>query len=671
MQNILPRLEVLTEPPFADADPGSDRRSARRGLALFVTLFVLGCVASLAFSFARPAVYRSTATLLIEPPRAERSGQVPSLHHVAVERQILIGHPLLTQVLEQAAATHPDGVPTGASELRELLSATGVGDTYMVELAAEGSDPALLYGLLDTWIEVYLETRSAARQDTSDATSAELRGQLAALEERIAGQRLALDEFRSANAIVSGQRDDHEAVARLKGLNEALNQARREQAAAAARLAALQQSIARGNPVLPDQYRAQLAALGEQASRLRGQLRQFERRFTREYMAIDPAIVAVRDDLERLEGLIRDRQQAALAATLGDAEQALAGAELNVVRLEEQLAGYQQTAARFEARFAEYDALQQELAQLEQLHRQVKERLVQSEVAARENYPRVSVLEQPFLPDAPIRPHYLRDAGIGVAGSLALALLALLIHELLTRPGRGRPPREDWPRVYSFSNTQVFPPPAAERLPEVPAEPAPVPAAAPAAALQPELAVPEVAALLAAADPKTRLLIGLLLSGPSATEAAALRWAHFDRETGKLYVPGHDARSLDLLGSVPGWFAALAAAADAAAAPVWTVEDGTPLDVSGLAAMIACAAHDAGLADPARVTPERLRHTYLAYLVRQGVRLTELERVAGRLPPGVLAAYGQLSPPTPGVALERIERLFPALRPAAATAAAQ
>jgi len=92
---------------------------------------------------------------------------------------------------------------------------------------------------------------------------------------------------------------------------------------------------------------------------------------------------------------------------------------------------------------------------------------------------------------------------------------------------------------------------------------------------------------------------------------------------------------------------------------VLVTPDEKPFEPADLAGMVAAAAHDAGIAVPAEVTPDALRHTYLAFLVRQGARFADLARIAGYLPPAALMAYGPLSPPGPGRAIEGIEIAYP------------
>ena len=81
-----------------------------------------------------------------------------------------------------------------------------------------------------------------------------------------------------------------------------------------------------------------------------------------------------------------------------------------------------------------------------------------------------------------------------------------------------------------------------------------------------------------------------------------------------------------------------------------------------LAAFITLAAFDSGVALPARIDAATVRHTYVAWLVRQGLRLSELSRLIGPSDPAQLASYAPLSPPGPGLPLEAIDPVYPSLR---------
>jgi hypothetical protein len=87
-------------------------------------------------------------------------------------------------------------------------------------------------------------------------------------------------------------------------------------------------------------------------------------------------------------------------------------------------------------------------------------------------------------------------------------------------------------------------------------------------------------------------------------------------------------------------------------APVWQDTGGEAGSDSNLEALISCAAHDAGLTRPSEVTSKTFLHTYIAFLVRKGVKLSELDKVVGNLSPTILAAYGVFSPPGAALPLD-------------------
>jgi hypothetical protein len=70
---------------------------------------------------------------------------------------------------------------------------------------------------------------------------------------------------------------------------------------------------------------------------------------------------------------------------------------------------------------------------------------------------------------------------------------------------------------------------------------------------------------------------------------------------------------------------------------------------------------DSGLPDPQQITAEAVRHSYIAYLVRQGLRLSDLEQVVGYLEPPEMLSYSTYSPPQQGRKIDEIELLHPAL----------
>jgi hypothetical protein len=88
---------------------------------------------------------------------------------------------------------------------------------------------------------------------------------------------------------------------------------------------------------------------------------------------------------------------------------------------------------------------------------------------------------------------------------------------------------------------------------------------------------------------------------------------------------------------------------------------GHAMAMDDLDADLLCAAHDCGIESPAEVRPAALWHTYVAFLVRQGIRFADLIQIGGRLPAEVMAAYSSLSPTGPRLPLDAVERVLPAV----------
>jgi integrase len=172
--------------------------------------------------------------------------------------------------------------------------------------------------------------------------------------------------------------------------------------------------------------------------------------------------------------------------------------------------------------------------------------------------------------------------------------------------------------------------------------------------------VPDVHALWEAATPDARLALAALFSGLTLPELAGLSWAHVDFDRNSVSI-GVTRRVQPI--TIP-FSAELKAKRheriehDAVAVP----RSGHPYSVEDLEGLIAAAAHDAGLEQSATVDAAAVRQTYINFLVRQGVRLSELERVVGPIPASAFLYYRNLSPAGAGRPFAALDFVFPAFR---------
>jgi uncharacterized protein involved in exopolysaccharide biosynthesis len=627
---------------------------------VFLPVFVLACVVSLAYVFARSPVYVSVARVRIEAapgqPPGEDSDATPRLLSAA---QALTSSAVLEGVWRQLGGSGT----SGAEVLRGTLSAVPVAGTNVIELRAEGSNREVLPQTLNAWIETYRQSQTDAFDRSSTAALDEAQSTTERLKRDIADKRQELEQFRKKFDIVSQERDENQATARLRGLNAAMNEARNREVNAEARLSAMRENIAARRPAAGSADRGIVVELEKRASDLREKMKDLEQEFTDRYLAAEPRYKALRLNLTRLEEQIEQEKRSSTGQALQKAEEEVASARETVARLQGELSTGQREVQKFTARFSEHTAMANELARLEESHESARERLAELDRERKAKGPRLSVLNQPMVPDRPDRPDYWRDAAIGVGGAGALGFLAVWFVEFFRRSGVPRPEPVVQPVIHISYPPGIMVAPGAAALPE-----ASIPILGATATRLPEtitqlpreLSGPEVRALWAAAMPDARVVIAGLLGGLSLEELAALRYEHVDLDACYVRVPDISTRSCTLRDPLRRLLIERHAA-KGREAPL-TGARGEPLSGADLEGLITCAACDAGLANAEEVTSETLRHTYFAYLIRQGARLAEIGEFIGRVPPAAFRDYGRLSPPGPGLPLEEVDPVFPALR---------
>lgn len=650
--------------------PTPTRQANRRRLLVFLGTLVVSLAATLSYTFLRPAEYRAAARVQITPaaPLEPVSGPAPeSAKPLLTEVEVVASRPVLEQVAARLGASGVDLSvfgPDPIAGMKAALDVTPVSGTNVVELAARGARPELLAATVNGVIEVYREQLARSYRSSASESLAQVGEEISKLEARVAEKRREVEGFRVRYNIVSLEREENQVLSRVKGLGTSLNTANDRVAAAEGKLRSLTESAAAGKAVVRSRDDPTLANMEQRASALREELRELERTFTPDYLAMDPRARALRVRIAELEQQLKVQREASQRAALMEAQEELSSAQEAARRIQQDIAGGRQEVSQFTARFNEYKAMQDELAQLETLHADAVQRRAKLEASERARTPSVQVLEAATSPREPWRPLYWRDAALSVAGSLLLALLAMWLVELFNRP-------EPQPSVVIAQPVMPglllpgAPEPVALQMARSPALEGPAHALlAQQPTLPRELTQDEVGALYRAADADSRLAVLLLLNGLSPEEALALRWGDIDLDKRVIRVGGQAGRELGLNDTVATLLAARVAPAEI---PVLATRKGAAVTVSDLGTRTLCAAHDAGIERAAEVTPGCLRHTYIAFLVRQGIRFSDLADLVGPLPTEVLAAYSALSPAGHRIPADAVQRVYPSLRPVQTT----
>ena len=652
-----PHIEVVTQAQGDLSGPGG---SPHR-LWIFIVVFLLVLIPGAAWDFLRPPEYKASATVLTAVSRKVGQGmdtEVADLQHVAVQRQLLLGNELLLQTLELARERLPIDLEN-VDLLRTMLSVRPEADTNLVELSATGSDPAQLAALVNAWIDAYQGLRQAQIEHDVGDTRSKLTEEHQRLGDKIAEQRHALEAFRAEHDIVSLESDGNVAMARLAGLNESLNVAEEAAVEAEARLAAIRAAVAAGEPVVPAEERANLESMEEAVALLRAKLAALQKRYTSMYLENEPTVREIPIQIQSLEAQIEEKMDYGRRLVVGQARRELEQANQRVVTLRAQLQAQKSVATGFTDAFAEYQALKLDLERLELLYSEKQAVMVELDTMGQEKYPQVEVVEAAFPPGMPVRPRYWQDLLWVVLAAAGSALLAVLLVEFLTRSRTSAPGQlpVTGVRVFGGTGTPAIGRGAASQSPALETAPATPEIAHDqrlylAEARPRELISAEIDALWSLSDPSCRQFMALLLSGLTVEECRGLDSRAFDLEQGLVHVPGDVPRDVPLAPRLIELFGAYQSV------PLWDSRV-AHASVDELANRIGLLAHDAGLSQPDQVNPAALRHTYIAYLVRQGARLTELSRQLGPVLSADLGRYSALAPAGQAKPLSDVDIFYP------------
>lgn len=620
----------------------------RRQWSVLLGVFCGCLVLGLAYVWLRPPVYQSQAILHFSFPQPlGQAYQSVSDEQVAIHARRLLSNRVLLRVQEVLAADY--ALTFSTEELAEMFAAEPLITSRIITVTATDSEPDALMPALTVWVEVYLAQRETEQNDDISREIERTDQKVDALEARSIAKREELSVFSANNQIVSLERDENRALSTIKGLGKSLDNAREGLATAEARLSVIRDAIEAGAVVIRPQDQAGINAIENSVSRLRAKLQQFAERYTEAYMELDPAIKSVRRNFDSATERLEHRRKESRSQYLSETEQDVAAARQRVVDLEQQLTVLEAEAQVFNSRLAEYRSLAQELADLEAQTQELKQQRVQLEVQ-RPFEARIDLLEAPYLPEYSIGPAYWRDSGITALVSALVAFLALFVYTAIQGRRSGG---------VIFAPFSVHPHPQSRgALGSTTAE-AVDGSVSQRLELQASsrLSDGELRSLYTAANSDGKRAIGLLLCGVAPLELEGLEMGDVDLTGNSVAISGRFARQLPLSSELAeqlqeyvshiGWESSL-----------WQKPGGL-LTLADLSVLVHQAALDARLDNPADVSLELVRYSYLAYLVSQGCRLSELERLAGYLAPAELASLRTHADSLKTQSLGVIETRFP------------
>jgi uncharacterized protein involved in exopolysaccharide biosynthesis len=651
-------------PPHPFGAPATDlegehdlRRGNRRRLLVFTLVLAAALAIGQAWNFSRPSEYRAGSRVQIDLPAAAVPGAAASAAFVS-KLQLINSRPLLARLAQQLSAAGlalPADPEESTTLLQNLIQVRPVPGSEVVQLEAAGTDPKLLVAALNGLPETLRAELASRQAQEADSALQVVREELARLDRDVAARRAKLAAFRQRAGVLA-EREENEAVARAKGLANALNTAVEKEAAATERLNSVARGAAASAPGARVRGDAALAAIEARTAQVNEELREMERSFTPQFMAMDPRARALRERAADLESQLLRQREVVQRNALETATEDQAQARALVERLRARQAELRPALGAVSARITEAKVLEEDLAQLDRARRDKLERIALLEADERRRVSTVTVIEEAVMPEAPFRPDHQRDGWLAAGAALLLAVFAMVLVEAFNR--------SPTPLRLATAPTTVV---VAPQWPAIGGQSGSAPgplldAAAPAAAA---LAAPvdllsqaEVGRLLGAAQGPTRFACAVLLLGATAGELLALRGADLDKAAATLRVGAPALHELPL----PAWLAELAAQLALGERPLLRDPADRPIGEADLQSMLAGAALDAQLARGAAIDAPALRRTGIAWLIDQGLRFSDLPSMVGRVDADLMAALARRSPLPPTRSAHEVDRWMPALR---------
>lgn len=637
------------------AEEKAKKLQQQKWLVLLFT-FLLVFAASLGWIWSRDEVYQSQAIVHFSYAQQHNTEQstVP-VEQITLNNKRLTSNRVFSDLSARILAY--ESLSLTPEQLSEMLTTQANTSSRIISLFATGEDKTLLKPILENWLNLYLEQLSAETIASTEESISVEEQKLLALEDKIRDQRAVVQAYGAEHNIVSLERDENRVLAKIKSKGIALDEAESMQAEAEVELATVRQSIASGEVVFDPSDKPRMDGLYAVIAETEAELAELAENFTPTYMDMDPEIVGKKRKLAELKENYDKTVEVSQQRYLEELQRTVTSSQQKQQQLETELRELSLDAQAFNQKLEEYSRLDGALEQLQLQSQTLKDQLVQAEVQ-KPMQPTINILEQPFEPDFPIAPHYLRDSAIALVAAIILGLLALVLFSSIHRQQAPATsftsynvvPNQGMPIEHQMTARQAL---EEQRHSQIGHQQAPMQLGndTPASGAR-LLSEKDCQGLYDAANRDGKLVISLLLCGVAPEELAAVRFEDLMTQKGALKLHGNFTRTVDLSNQCVALICAQSAE------PEDTILS-SRLDTSQLDQMIINIAHDAGLPYPDQFSIAALRHTYLTFLVAQGARLNDIEQVAGFVSPAELGLYRQVNRHGNVVDVESLETRYP------------
>jgi uncharacterized protein involved in exopolysaccharide biosynthesis len=599
---------------------------------LFGTFLFVAMVANL-WNWTRPAVFESQAILhFAYPSQTELDFSELAERKVITHQQRLMSNTVLQATF--AELTYKDVNHLKIENNEGLLSANTSG--RLITLTAKYYEPEILEPTLSAWISTYLKLVESEKLENNSEALTESNTQLQAIELKIEEKRQELRLFGEQNDITSLERDENRVLNKIKALSANLDTAIAEQTTAQALLNSLNESVKKSQPIIRDVDQGQISQTRQQLQLLKSELSALEEKYTQTYLERDPTVVKKQQTLKVLEKSLAEQLAVSQEYYLQDAARDLTAAKDKANQTQEQFVEQNKKAQVFNQKLQAYKVLSDDLVAIQEQAQTIRNQQVKQEVSQPFDA-KISVLESPFTPNFPNGPDYWLMTLISLLIATGASVFALLLFGYIVKQKQpvqgttnyvvmpGQTVGTDFNHLAHQQNAQLAMQSQNPQM-QLVADKQVVPLI--------NLSMEQAQALFNVSNTQGKVVIGLVYSGVAFSELMALSKNDFNHDCTQLSISGGSARTLVLGHYLRAELMEFCANKEQSES-IWSHIESE----SDFNQIVVNAGHDAEFSFSEQLNLSVLRHSYITYLVNQGVRLNDIEQIVGRVSPSDLAQY--------------------------------
>jgi capsular exopolysaccharide synthesis family protein len=427
-------------------------------LALAGLIFTITATAF--YTFSQPKVFRSSATLQIEPsPPRPLGNDVQSIVDVGAgsfwsnqeyyltQYKIIQSRSVAEETVRrlgldkdtsfvlarptQAANQGPSSFELAVDTVIANTLVEPIKDSRLVRVKYDDTDPERARRILTALADVYLERNINLAQEFTTSGAEWLGTQLAKLKQELDDSERALHDYKSGKQILSVSLDDQSNMLReeIRQLNTSLTSVKTRREAVAARVAELSRLDASDPVNLPSQTLLDSPVLQTLRARYVEAKGEHEALLAEGKGANHPQVVALQAKIETArQALLSEVKNVRQAATTE-----LAATERELGGLARLYANAEKRALDLNLLEIDYRKLERTKTNTEKLYSLVLERTKETDLTRMMRFNNIQVVEAATLARAPVRPRVLLNLAVGLLGGLALGFMLALGRNNLDR----------------------------------------------------------------------------------------------------------------------------------------------------------------------------------------------------------------------------------------------